>query len=47
MDPRSLERSLGRWAFGADPCGYYAARPAYPDATSNALRARAGLATGI
>lgn len=47
MEPADLERSFGREAFGADPGGYHAARPAYPEATWEALRARAGLSAGI
>ena len=47
MEPADPERSFGREAFGADPGGYHAARPAYPEATWEALRARAGLSAGI
>lgn len=46
MQPLALDRSFGREAFGADPSGYHAARPAYPGATWAALRERAGLSPG-
>ncbi len=46
MAPPTLDRSFGREAFGADPAGYHAARPAYPEATWAALRERAGLGPG-
>lgn len=42
-----LPLSFGREAFGADPAGYHAARPAYPDATWAVLRQHAGLKPGI
>ena len=44
---RLLPRSFGREAFGLDPAGYHAARPAYPELVWQALRERAGLAAGI
>lgn len=43
----NLPLSFGREAFGADPAGYHAARPPYPDATWATLRQRAGLKPGI
>ena len=42
-----LERRFGREAFGGDPANYDSARPPYPEATWQALRARAGLRAGI
>jgi len=41
-----LERSFGRQAFGADPAGYDAARPGYPDWVFETLRDRCGLGPG-
>ena len=46
-EPPDLDRSFGREAFGADPSTYHAARPAYPQATWEALRVRANLSAGI
>lgn len=31
MKPTTITKTLGRIAFGLDPAGYHAARPAYPD----------------
>ncbi len=42
-----LPLGFGRQAFGADPAGYHAARPAYPDATWTVLGQQAGLKQGI
>lgn len=42
-----LDRRFGREAFGADPAGYDAARPAYPETLYAALRADAGLRAGV
>lgn len=39
----SLGRQFGRQAFGADPAGYDAARPAYPDWVFETLSLRCGL----
>lgn len=44
--PREVERSDGRHLFGSDPVGYDAARPDYPDALFELLRARSGLRAG-
>jgi SAM-dependent methyltransferase len=41
-----LDRSVGRTAFGGDPAGYHAARPAYPDWVFDLLRERCGLGPG-
>jgi hypothetical protein len=38
-----IQRSFGRHAFGEDPAGYDAARPAYPDWVFDLLRERCGL----
>lgn len=38
-----IERTFGRQAFGLDPAGYHAARPAYPDWVFDFLRDRCGL----
>ncbi|WP_188932438.1 class I SAM-dependent methyltransferase [Puia dinghuensis] len=38
-----LNLEFGREAFGADPAGYHAARPAYPDWVFETLRDRCGL----
>src|SRR5580658_7867808 len=40
----SIHRMFGRQAFGLDPGGYHAARPAYPDWVFNVLCERCGLA---
>jgi hypothetical protein len=42
-----IERAFGRQAFGADPVGYHAARPAYPDWVFEILRQRCGLARSL
>ncbi|MBN9385518.1 MAG: class I SAM-dependent methyltransferase [Chitinophagaceae bacterium] len=42
-DGNSISRHFGREAFGADPAGYHAARPAYPDWVFEILRDRCGL----
>ena len=39
-----IPRTFGRQAFGLDPAGYDAARPAYPDWVFDLLRDRCGLA---
>jgi SAM-dependent methyltransferase len=41
-----LERRIGREAFGADPAGYHAARPGYPELVWEVLVDRCGLAAG-
>ncbi|MBR0894822.1 class I SAM-dependent methyltransferase [Bradyrhizobium tropiciagri] len=43
MPSPELERQFGRQAFGADPAGYDAARPDYPDWVFETLSARCGL----
>jgi len=45
MSDTSIDWTFGRRAFGRDPAGYDAARPAYPDWVFEVLRAR-GLAPG-
>jgi SAM-dependent methyltransferase len=40
----SIDRKFGRQAFGLDPRGYHAARPAYPDWVFEILCERCGLA---
>lgn len=37
-----IQRTFGRQAFGGDPGGYHAARPAYPDWVFDLLRERCG-----
>jgi SAM-dependent methyltransferase len=44
MEESSIDRKFGRQAFGVDPGGYHAARPAYPDWVFDVLRKRCGLA---
>ncbi len=39
-----IDRTFGRQAFGRDPSGYHAARPAYPDWVFDVLCERCGLA---
>jgi SAM-dependent methyltransferase len=39
-----IDRTFGRQAFGLDPAGYHAARPAYPDWVFDVLCERCGLA---
>lgn len=41
-----VDQAFGREAFGGDPAGYHAARPAYPDWVFETLRARCGLTHG-
>jgi SAM-dependent methyltransferase len=41
-----INRTFGRRAFGHDPGGYHAARPAYPDWVFDVLCERCGLAPG-
>ncbi|MGH7213152.1 MAG: class I SAM-dependent methyltransferase, partial [Acetobacteraceae bacterium] len=41
-----IDRKFGRQAFGADPGGYHATRPAYPDWVFEVLCKRCGLAHG-
>jgi SAM-dependent methyltransferase len=43
MKKTSIDQKFGRNAFGADPGGYHAARPAYPDWVYEILRNRCGL----
>lgn len=43
MPSPELERQFGRQAFGADPAGYDAARPDYPDWVFETLSARCGI----
>jgi SAM-dependent methyltransferase len=43
---RVFERAFGREAFGADPAGYDAARPPYPDWLFELLAERCGLRPG-
>jgi SAM-dependent methyltransferase len=40
-----IHRTFGRQAFGRDPSGYHAARPAYPDWVFDVLCERCGLAS--
>lgn len=44
MNGPSIDRRFGRQAFGLDPRGYHAARPAYPDWVFDLLCERCGLA---
>ena len=44
MNEFPIDRSFGRQAFGADPSGYHAARPAYPEWVFEILSERCGLA---
>ena len=44
MNKPSIDREFGRQAFGLDPRGYHAARPAYPDWVFEILCERCGLA---
>jgi hypothetical protein len=44
MKDSSIDRRVGRRAFGGDPCGYHVARPAYPDWVFDVLSERCGLA---
>jgi SAM-dependent methyltransferase len=39
-----IDRAFGRQAFGRDPAGYHAARPAYPEWVFDVLRERRALA---
>ena len=41
-----IDRAEGRVAFGDDPAGYHAARPAYPDWVFETLHDRCGLKDG-
>ena len=41
-----IHRTFGRRAFGRDPAGYDAARPAYPEWVFDCLRERCGLGPG-
>ena len=43
MEKPVLSLEFGRHAFGADPAGYHAARPAYPEWVFDTLRNRCGL----
>lgn len=42
-----IERKFGRQAFGGDPSGYHAARPAYPDWVFEVLSHQCGLASNV
>jgi len=44
MKDSSIDRNLGRQAFGGNPRGYHAARPAYPAWVFEVLSQRCGLA---
>ncbi len=44
MRESPIHRTFGRQAFGFDPGGYHAARPAYPDWVFDVLSERCGLA---
>ena len=44
MSDAPIDRAIGRQAFGGDPAGYHAARPAYPDWVFDVLREGCGLA---
>jgi SAM-dependent methyltransferase len=44
MEEPSIDPRFGRRAFGVDPSGYHAARPAYPDWVFDVLCKRCGLA---
>jgi len=44
MRESSIDREFGRRAFGLDPAGYHAARPAYPEWVFGALCERCSLA---
>jgi SAM-dependent methyltransferase len=44
MKECSIDRTFGRQAFGIDPGGYHAGRPAYPDWVFDVLSERCGLA---
>jgi SAM-dependent methyltransferase len=46
MKESAIDRRFGREAFGADPGGYHAARPAYPDWVFEILCERCNLAHG-
>ena len=46
MKESTIDRTLGREAFGADPSGYHAARPPYPDWVFEILCERCDLAHG-
>src|ERR1043165_1521417 len=41
-----LPKEFGRRAFGGDPAGYHAARPAYPNWVYETLTSRCGLRRG-
>jgi len=41
-----IDRGYGRQAFGADPTGYHAARPGYPEWVFEVLRERCGCGPG-
>src|ERR1700735_2907483 len=43
MSGSSINKAFGRVAFGGDPAGYHAARPAYPDWVFDVLCERCGL----
>lgn len=46
MNESTVDRTFGRQAFGLDPYGYHAARPAYPDWVFETLCDQCGLACG-
>jgi SAM-dependent methyltransferase len=47
MKESSMDRQFGRQAFGSDPGGYHAARPAYPDWVFEVLCEQCGLAPKV
>ncbi|HTX37853.1 MAG TPA: class I SAM-dependent methyltransferase [Bryobacteraceae bacterium] len=47
MKESSIDRKFGRQAFGIDPAGYHAARPAYPGWVFDVLCERCGLAPNV
>lgn len=46
MDKPIIDKQFGRRAFGSNPAGYHAARPAYPDWVSGIIAERCGLRHG-
>jgi SAM-dependent methyltransferase len=46
MEESAIDRKFGRQAFGNDPGGYHAARPAYPNWVFEVLSERCGLTPG-
>jgi SAM-dependent methyltransferase len=47
MNKSIIDRKFGREAFGANPAGYHAARPGYPDWVFEILCERCGLGPGV